>query len=57
MPESKHITWRDSKGKFVLCKNNIYLPLTLQELDELRSVLEDIKKGSKEFYVKDTKND
>ena len=46
------ISYRESKGKYVICKDGVYLALTKKQLQELKRVINDIETGKKEYYKK-----
>ena len=48
------MTWRRVKGKYVICKNGVYLSLKNDnEINELRLVLDDIQSGDRKLYLED----
>ncbi len=49
------ITYREAKGKTVICKNGVYMAFTKDQLNELKLVLIDIEDGTKKFYKEDAR--
>ncbi len=44
------MSYRETKGKVVICKDGIYMSFTDDQLKELKLLLADIESGKKEFY-------
>jgi len=54
MTEDK-ITWRISKDKFVICKEGVYMALTVRQIAILQLVLSQILEGDKTNYQEDSR--
>jgi len=46
------MTYREVKGKYVICKDGVYMAFTKKQLQELRRIINDIETGKKEYYKK-----
>ncbi len=49
------ITYREVKGKTVICKDGVYMAFTKEQLKEMVEVLADIEAGTKKFYKEDAR--
>jgi len=49
------ITYREPKGKTVICKDGVYMTFTKEQLKEMAEVLADIEAGTKRFYREDAR--
>lgn len=49
------ITYREKKGKTVICKDGVYMAFTKDQLKEMAEVLVDIEARAKKFYKEDAR--
>ncbi len=51
------ITYKETKGKIVICKDGVYMAFTKEQLKEMKAVLDDIERATRKFYKEDTRLD
>ena len=49
------ITWREVNGKYVICKDGVFMSLKKEQVPQLKAVLLDIEKGTKDLYQEDAR--
>ncbi len=49
------ITYRETKGNIVICKDGVYMAFTKEQLKEMKAVLADIEAATGKFYKEDAR--
>ena len=49
------MNYRKIKDKWVINKNGVYISLTKEELEQLKSIIMDIESGENKLYVDDAR--
>lgn len=49
------ISWREVNGKIVICNDGVFMALKREQIPQLKAVLLDIERGTKELYQEDAR--
>jgi len=49
------ISYRPKNGKYIVCKDGVYMTLTIEQVSEMEKVMQDIKAGTQQYYKEDAR--
>lgn len=49
------ISYREKKGKYIICKDGVYVALDINQVIEMEAVMRDIREGTRKFFKEDAR--